>query len=256
MKKFFTKLKDKLAPYVNFMLDGRKGMLIVFSVIAFILSGEAINSLFSGFNRFFSYLIGGAALAIICGLLYLITKLTFKNDSFSNILFVVTLILLILASTMASLDEPVIAVIYSLITVIALDLTCRCLYSLIVKKNKELSGIITGVLALAVTVFSCIFTFSKGFADSALNGYTKASELGHSAPEGFSKAVGDGGFNVTTVTYGNTNLGYDIKSESVDVSEMAAREGLTSLGMNFYFDSDLDEAPVSGTVWLPEGATN
>lgn len=268
-KEFFSKIKGKLEssvdavkskvkPYAEFLASGRLG-----GIIAMIL-------LFSQFDIIYAMvilppkpvtMIMSAAFAIVLAeILRLLVKLLYGGGSRSKIYFLITWTIVCIFNFIAVQMHVILSpLIMSFLLVLAVDIFGRCVMAFIrQRKLRQIFGYTAAGVSLAAMVLYGVFFRTDNFGESRISFYLNAAPaVSADAVSGFDGYLADGAFEVTELSYGNSDDS-DIKTETIDISELATLEDRDFFDMLLELGSDYDfsETPIKGVVYLPTGKTN
>lgn len=147
-------------------------------------------------------------------------------------------------------------IIISFFVALSVDIFGRCVFSFIkTRKWKQKFGYITLLISTVLIVLFALFFHLDSFGESRIEKYL-AIESERSGGENaeFSQYLANGTYSVSVIDYGQGDA-FDIVTECVDLSKIAEREGLLGMVQDLYFDNSLENVPVAGRIWYPEGLT-
>ncbi|MBQ8961720.1 MAG: hypothetical protein IJ071_10995 [Ruminococcus sp.] len=254
IKALLRKFKKKLLPARDYLSEGRPGALLFLAIPAFILITQVIGLTFSSFPLVICAVIAALLLGLGGGLIYLITRLLFGNRSITVLLFILDLFLFTALGIGSSMGEEIpFAILLSLAAAMALDIGGRCFWTFFIKHDHRLKPAVLMALCFIVIGGGIWLCACKGIEKNNMDRYLSMLPEAGPAPEGFSESVAKGPSAVKTLSYGP---GTDLDPGTYDLSRFAQREGLTGAALGLYFDNGLEETPIAGKVWYPDGGKN
>ena len=145
-------------------------------------------------------------------------------------------------------------IIISFLVALSVDIFGRCVFGFIkTRKFKQVFGYIALVTSTMLIILFALFFCLDSFGDNRIEKYLaiESENSGEEIP-GFSQYLSNGEYKVSVIDYGQDDT-FDIVTECVDISPIAEREGLFGKVYDLYFDHSLENAPVTGRIWYPEG---
>ena len=251
MKEWIENLKEKTMPYRSLMSAGRLSATILIWIALTLLLGELIAVNFPVLPFWAGYAVAAGTAVLLTFVLFLLIRLIFGAKSLSRAAFLLLLsVLLILFMVPDHASHPVTCILFALLGALAVDAAGRAVVGMIRIKQFHISGLVT-FLAGGVIIAGFVLAFlHKGFGENRISAYTSLQTDPVKVPKGFSDSLTPGKLDVNSFSYGPGGS-FDHDSETIDLSEMAERKGLLTLGMKQYFGRGLDAAPVSGRVYYP-----
>lgn len=147
--------------------------------------------------------------------------------------------------------------IISFLVALSVDVFGRCIFGFIkTRKWKQKFGYITLLISTALIVLFAMFFHLDSFGESriekclAIVSENNCEEI----PE-FSQYLVNGEHEVSVIDYGQDDT-FDIVTECADISKIVEREGILGKVHDLYFDNSLDNVPITGRIWYPEGLTD
>lgn len=148
-------------------------------------------------------------------------------------------------------------VILSFFVVLSVDLFGRCVFGFIkTRRFRQIFGYVALVFSAAGIVLFAVFFHSDHYGEDRIEKYL-AMNVNDNVEEipGFPQYLENGAYEVSVLDYGQDDS-FDIVTECVDISKIAEREGAVGAVADLYFENSLEEAPVAGRIWYPEGLTD
>jgi hypothetical protein len=266
-KMFFAKLKEKLRkrgdavkskvrPYAEFLASGRLGGILAMILL---FSQFDIMSLFGlPFPKPVTMIMSAAFGIVFAEILRLLVRLLFGGGNRSKIYFFITWMLVGAAGVLV-VYRPFSPLIMSFLLVLAVDVLGRCVAAFIrQRKFKQIFGYAAGGIALAAMVLYGIFFRTDSFGESRISFYLNAAPaVPAEAASGFDRYLENGTFEVAELSYGNSDDS-DIKTEAIDISQLATLEerGFFEMILALGSDYDFSETPIKGVIYLPTGKTS
>lgn len=146
--------------------------------------------------------------------------------------------------------------IISFLVALSVDMFGRCVFGFIkTRKWKQKFGYITLFISTALIVLFALFFHLDSFGESRIEKYLPiVSENNYEEIPEFSQYLVNGEHEVASIDYGQDDT-FDIVTECADISKTVEREGILGKVHDLYFDNSLDNVPVTGRIWYPEGIT-
>lgn len=256
IKKLVRWTKRKCTPPAEFLRAGRPGGMIMCALLGMQFLYALVTSSLAGvIPPFVLCLISLALIVAGSELAALILKLFFHGNHRSQTYFCAGFIGLMAANYAATMDENIdAAVIMNFLMVLAVDLIGRIVWAFVRKRKfRQVFGYV--VFALSAMYFGLYAAFLNydNFGENRISFYldgVTADDV--QSVEGFDTYLKAGPHKVMTLDYGPSD-GTDIKTERFDLSTFAEREGITGYMTGLTIDDTLEEAPVAGRIWYPEG---
>ena len=250
IRSFFTKITTGTRAYAGTVSEGRRGALIALYALLLFWAFSFFYGGYTYLPLLLAILIGVALSAAVPAVLYAVFFLLFGSKSVTRALFITELILLSFIAIIACQGKEIVpGLLFALLLTTAVDLLGRCAYLWIFKKNGKKSVLVTGICSVLVILLVLLFLIPDGFAAHHTERYAKLQKDAKTTVRTLQENAGE---NATeSLTYG-PGEDDDLCSETVDLSAFAKRGFLNRIFMQFKFRFDLDEAPVSGKIWLPK----
>lgn len=139
----------------------------------------------------------------------------------------------------------------------AVDLFGSCVLAFLrTRKFKQVFGYVTLLTSASLIALFALFFHLDTFGESRITQYLAVdSEYDEKEIPGFDQYLADGTHKVSVLDYGPDDP-FDIVTECVDLSNLAERTGFVGWVQDHYFDHTLENAPVAGRIWYPEGLTD
>lgn len=146
--------------------------------------------------------------------------------------------------------------IISFLVALSVDMFGRCVLGFIkTRKRKQKFGYITLLISTAVIVVFALFFHLDSFGERRIEKYLAImSENNGEEISGFSQYLVNGEYEVSVIDYGQEDT-FDIVMECTDLSKIVEREGIFGKVHDSYFENNLDNVPLTGRIWYPEGIT-
>lgn len=194
---------------------------------------------------------------LLAELAALIFKLIFgggKRFRFYYLLAWLTLTAAFLIGT--QLHNVLSGIIISFLVALSVDIFGRCVFGFIkTRKFKQVFGYIALITSTTLIVLFAIFFHLDNFGENRIEKYLAIKPESNSEEiPGFSQYLANGEYKVSVIDYGQDDT-FDIVTECVDISKIAEREGFVGKVHDLYFDNSLENVPVAGRMWYPEGCT-
>lgn len=147
--------------------------------------------------------------------------------------------------------------IISFLVALSVDVFGRCIFGFIkTRKWKQKFGYITLLISTALIVLFAMFFHLDSFGESRIEKYLAiVSENNCEEIPEFSQYLVNGEHEVSVIDYGQDDT-FDIVTECADISKIVEREGILGKVHDLYFDNSLDNVPITGRIWYPEGLTD
>jgi len=238
------------------MSQGATGALILVALLAVVLSyGAALWTLSLLMPAFVVWFLTLLVFVLLCELLNLLQRIITRKSFRSFWYFIVCLaISMILYYKDAGIVCPV-------LTVIAVDILGRCIWSLSVKKNsKSWGGYIPAGICVVYLCLGSWFLFSNKTGSDRVKFYNQISKSFENKSQAvdknsFDAYMADGPYETEILTYGIQDDN-DIKTSKINLTPYADYEGVLSKLNKFYFGEKLDSVPVEGKIYLPKDLQN
>ena len=243
---------DKIKAFCALLSKGRKGGEALLFVLGMLEMAGALHA-FYGFLPLWFLLACSILLAVLTPLvLYLGMLLLFGTRRLVRVLYTLDLagMLVFLLGATQGRQIPF-HIIYAVLFVSTLDLFGRAFYSFVIEKNQKKSLVITASVSLFLLLAAVFFLIPDGFANGNVSKYASMQDRAKEAPEGFADSVAAGSHEVASVSYG-VGDGFDLQSETYDLSAFETRGFVNRLVLKLRFDTDVDETPLSGKIWYPK----
>lgn len=198
------------------------------------------------------------AVILMAELMTLIFKLILGGGKRSRLYFLFAWLGLATAFLIGTqLHNVLSGLIISFLVALSVDVFGRCVYGFIkTHKWKQKFGYITLLISTALIVLFALFFHLDSFGESRIEKYLPiVSENNCEEIPEFSQYLVNGEHEVSVIDYGQDDT-FDIVTECVDVSKIVEREGIFGKVHDLYFDNSLDNVPVTGRIWYPEGITD
>ncbi len=246
---------EKTKAFCTLLSEGRRGGEALLYCLAFLLSAGGLHSLY-GFLPFWLLFAGAAVLSAVAALLvWLVFFLLFTTKRLIRSLFYTDIFLMAVVLISGCLGEQVIFnVLFAVLFVSATDLLGRSFYAFVIAKKRKGSLVITAIASFVLLSAAFLFLLPEGFTHGNAERYRDMLEK-KEAPEGFEASVSEQEFEVHSVTYG-VGDGFDLASESYDLSAFEKRGFVNKWLMKLCFDHDVDQTPLSGKIWYPIDGKN
>lgn len=202
---------------------------------------------------------------LLFGLVILLTelaifvlKLIFGGVKRSRIYFLLAWLGLSAAFMIGTALQNILSgVIISFLMASAVDLFGRCVLGFIrTRKFKQVFGYVTLLTSASLITLFALFFHMDTFGESRITRYLAVdSAYREEEIPGFAQYLADGTHKVSVLDYGQDDT-FDIVTECVDLSKLAERTGFVGWVQDRYFDHTLENAPVAGRIWYPEGLTD
>ena len=254
----FKFLKKKLENPVNFIKEGKNGGMILCALLAMQF---LYASLFIDLRiKVPAFLLLLLALIIFCAvteLVGLLLKLVLGGTKRNRLYLINSSIVLLLINLLANQLHTVFpAIILCFSVAFSIYLFGSCIWAFIkTKRFKQVFGYVISAVSLIVIILFAIFFKKDDFGESRIRFYLDAVTRGEcDAVDGFSQYLENGDYVVRSFEYGPEEEA-DIVTELVDISYFASRSGLNGMLSSILAGYSLEEAPVAGKIWFPEGQT-
>lgn len=185
-------------------------------------------------------------------------KLIFGGGKRSRFYFLFAWIAILLAFLIGTqLHNVPSGIIISFLVALSADIFGRCVFGFMkTRKWKQVFGYVALMFSAAFLVLFALFFHLDHYGENRIEKYLAVyPENNREEILGFSQYLENGSYAVSVIDYGQDNT-FDIVTECVDISKIAEREGLVGKVHELYFDNSLEEAPVAGRIWYPEGLTD
>lgn len=148
-------------------------------------------------------------------------------------------------------------IISSFLVAISVDIFGRCVFGFIkTRKWKQIFGYVALLTSTTLMVLFALFFHLDNFGEDCIGKYLAiVSESNGEEDPGFSQYLANGAYNVSVIDYGQDDT-FDIITECVDISKIAERDGLLGTVQDLYFENSLENVPVAGRIWYPQGLTS
>ena len=268
-KMFFSKIREKLReladvvkskakPYAEFLASGRLGGII--AMILLFSQFDIIYALFVLPSKPVTMIMSAAFAIVFAEILRLLVKLLFGGGSRSKIYFLITCTIVCIFNFIAVQIHVILSpLIMSFLLVLAVDVLGRCVAAFIrQRKLRQIFGYTAAGVSLAAMVLYGVFFRTDNFGESRISFYLNAAPaVSADAVSGFDGYLADGAFEVTELSYGNSDDS-DIKTNTIDISKLATLEdrGFFDMILAIGRDYDFGETPIKGVIYLPTGKTD
>ncbi len=263
IKGFFDKIINPIKRVceepIKFMRAGRTGAVLLISVfIAQLLYGTELY-VFSG--RMPGWLMFAVAVPVIIlatELLCVLLKLFIGGVNRRKVYFWECFIFLLALNYIGNLKQCIVpAIVMSFAMVLSIDLLGGCIWAFVkTRKFRQTFGYVMIVLSGAYIVLFAIFIHKDGFGTSRIEFYLQGTSMVEATEvPGFEEYLGNGPYEVNVLDYGPEE-GMDLVTETVDISYFVTRKGFSGVASDIITGCSLEEAPISGRIWYPDGVTD
>lgn len=262
MKGIFELVKKFFSGPAEFLSQGRVGSVIALTLTgAFMLYGGMLFHAKCIMPSFVVYFI--TALLVFAGseIIYFLFKIIFKTNRRTIIYFLIAFLLMENYSYMGSSSgDKAIQYLLAIFIPVVADVFGRCLWSFFVKRNyRYLPGYIFSAVCVIIignVVFLCAYdSFGKSFIPEYKNYENVKTKLSDDEVVKFNEIFEKGIYTVETCDYG-TDVIPGIRTNPINLTGLAERNGITGKLMDLYFDYSLEECPVAGKIWMPVECEN
>ena len=199
-----------------------------------------------------------AMVILLVELMAFVFKLMFGGGKRSRFYYLLACLGLTVAFLIGTQMHNVLSgIIISFLVALSVDIFGRCVWGFIkTRKWKQIFGYVALLASTTVIVLFALFFRLDHFGEDRIEKYlTIVSESNGEEKPGFSQYLANGAYKVSVMDYGQDNT-FDIVTECVDISKIAERSGPVGMVQDLYFENSLENAPVAGRIWYPEGLTN
>lgn len=260
MKLFFNhiicRIKDVTKEPLKFLRQGEKGGLVLCTLLATqFLYGCIFISVSCIIPAPIIMLLLFGLLILLLELETFIFKLIFGGGRRCRLYFIFAWLVLIAAFLIGTqLQNVPSGIIISYLVVLSADVFGRCIFAFAkTRKWKQVFGYVTLICSFALLVLFALFFHLDHYGRNRIEKYLvidsddKGGEV-----SGFSQYLENGSYKVSVIDYGQDDT-FDIVTECVDISNIVERKGLFGKVHDIYFDNNLENVPVAGRIWYPEG---
>lgn len=279
--KLFQWAKKVTAPPAQFLRKGRPGGMLLCALLATQFVYDIIMYRCSSIMpAFMAFILSFLLVVIVTELAALLFKMLFgkvKRARVYHLLAVIDLIVVDFIGT--QLEGAASGILISIITVAAVDVLGRCIWSIAIGKNyKQKFGYAALTLSLGIVVLFGLFFHMDNFGEDRIQKYLALSEgngeenagatadnenagsaadgenAGSAADNenaGFAAYMENGNEKTAVIDYGSDSAS-GIVTDDIDISDLVDGEGFLALPSKLYFEKGLDEASVAGRIWYPQ----
>lgn len=243
----------------EFLRSGRTGGMILCAILATqFLFGCTYNIFCTVMPSPVALLVVFVAVILVVELTALLFRLIFRGGKRPRAYFLAAWIMLAVAGIFGSqLQTPGSYFIISYLVALSANVLGRCIFAFIkTRRWKQISGYVAVSLSVAVLIAFALFFRLDGFGEDRVAEYLDIRTYKESSEaSGFSRYMENGNCKVAVIDYGQSDS-CDIATECVDISAFAERSGIPGMMQDIYFENGLDQAPVAGRIWYPEGRSD
>ena len=270
MKKLFGKIKSFICKIkgaiqkvtekpADFLRKGRIGGMVMCVLLPTLLLYDFLTTL----GEFLvplpvSILLIPCAVFLAAELFALVIKWIFGSRNRPRCYFLLSWVIIAFGFLMASqFSNAMASFVLSFLVALSADLLGRSVFGFIkTRRFKQVFGYVVLPVCTAVLVLFVVFLGLDNFGQNRIEQYLAIEDQsGFEEKPGFAQYLENGTHKVSVLDYGQDDS-FAIVTESVDISDIAQREGLGGKIKDRYFDFGLENAPVAGRIWYPEGLTN
>ncbi len=253
------RIKEVTKQPVAFLIHGEMGGLILCTLLATqFLYGCLLSPISCLIPVPIIILLLFLVLIILVELEIYIFKLIFGGGKRSRFYFLLAWLALALAFLIGTqLHNVPSGIMLSFLVALSADIFGRCVFGFIkTRKWKQVFGYVALIISATLLVLFALFFHLDNYGQNRVEKYMviNLENNGKEVP-GFSQYLENGPYTVSVIDYGQDDT-FDIVTECVDISKIVEREGLVGKVHDLYFDNSLEDAPVAGRVWYPEGLTD
>lgn len=195
---------------------------------------------------------------LLVELVAFIHKLIYSGGKRSRFYFLIAWITLVVAFLIGTqLNNVLSGILISFLVALSVDIFGRCIFSFVkTRRFKQVFGYIALVFSTTLLVLFALFLRLDNYGEDRIAKYLAInSDNNDGEISGFSQYLKNGSYKVSVIDYGQDDT-VDIVTECIDISKIAERTGYVGMVQDIYFDNSLEDAPVAGRIWYPEGLTN
>lgn len=256
IKKF---IQGKLEGPVQFLRSGKElGKLFCIMFASLFLNNAVIGELLIHIPGVIGFLIALVLITILSEILMWLIKIILGAGSSDRIYFYICLVIIAAINLGATRGSALpLAIIMSLLAVVAVDLQGRCLWAFgKAGKINSRFGSIALMLSVAYMIFyGCFCRLDNWGADRVRLYLNELPSKQGSVVKGFEEYLTDGEEEVGVLLYGPGD-DCDIVVDTVDLMEIVERKGLTEKILDLISNRRFNETPVAGIVYYPKNTYN
>ncbi|MCM1180100.1 MAG: hypothetical protein NC347_07580 [Clostridium sp.] len=265
--KLFQWAKKATKGPARFLRDGRPGgMLLCALLAAQFVYGFILHICNNIMPAFMAFLLSFLLVIIVTELMALLLKILFGKVTRARVYHLLAMLDLIVVNLIGTqLNGVVSGIFISVVTVTAVDVLGRCIWSIAVgKNNKQKFGYAALTVSLGIVVLFGLFFHIDNFGEDRIQKYLALSEgnreenAGSAADDetaGFAGYMENGNAKTAVVDYGPDSAS-GIVTDYIDISDLVEGNEPQALLSKLYFKRGLDEAPLAGRIWYPQDGLN
>lgn len=144
---------------------------------------------------------------------------------------------------------------FSAVVTAVLWLLSASWWSMVVRRRRSVTTVLTGTLSAGLTMLLAVFLFTDGFDNHYIEKYLSLLPEQERSQISLEKSLNPGEYTVNILDYGP---GQALEGGTVNLTQYMNRdtEDLTGNYVDVYMEYDLNQVPLQGRVWYPAEKEN